>query len=106
MKKIKRDVVVTLTIKTSRVEKIKCNCTVGASSYCNRMMTLLFGIADYLTNCLRMFDHFVKLGLKGLTEVPQEVYCTSQARKWRNSRRIGFSFNSFMHNVVKWPNIL
>ena len=47
MKKIKRDVVVTLTRKTSRVEKIKCNCTVGASSYCNRMMTLLFGIADY-----------------------------------------------------------
>ena len=47
MKKTKRDVVVTLTRKTSREEKIKCNWTVGASSYCNCMMTLLFGIADY-----------------------------------------------------------
>ena len=68
MKKIKRDVVVTLTRKTSRVEKAKCSCPAGASSYCNHIMALLFEIADY--------------SLKGLTEVPQEVSCTSQARKW------------------------
>ena len=65
MKKIKRDVLVTLTRKTSRVEKAKCSCPAGASSYCNHTMTLLFATADY--------------ALKGLTEVPQEVSCTSQA---------------------------
>ena len=68
MKKIKRDVVVTLTRKTSKVEKSKCSCPAGASSYCNQKMALLFEIADY--------------SLKGLTEVPQEVSCSSQARKW------------------------
>ena len=38
------------------------------SSYCNHMMVHLFEIADY--------------SLKGLTDVPQDVSCTSQARKW------------------------
>ena len=63
MKKIKKGVVVTLTGKISRVEKIKCSCPAGASSYCNE-------IVDY--------------SLKGLTEVPQEVFYiyTSQAWKW------------------------
>ena len=37
MKKIKRDVAVTLTRKTSRVEKAKCSCPVGASSYSNHV---------------------------------------------------------------------
>ena len=46
MKKMKRDVV-TLTRKTSRVGKAKCNCLAGASSYCNHIMALLFEIADY-----------------------------------------------------------
>ena len=68
MKKIKRDVVVTLTRKTSRVEKAKCSCPAGASSYCNNIIALLFEIADY--------------PLKHLTEVLQEVSCTGQARKW------------------------
>ena len=53
------------TRKTSRVEKIKCSCPAGASSYCNHIMAFLF---DY--------------SLKGLTEVRQEVSFTSQARKW------------------------
>ena len=69
MKKIKRDVAVTITRKIFRVEKAKCSCPAGASSYCNHIKALLFEIADYY--------------LKGLTEVPQEVFCTSQARKWR-----------------------
>ena len=67
MKKIKSDVLVTLGRKTSRVEKIKCSCPAGASSYCNHVMAILFEIADY--------------SLKGLTEVPQEVSCTGTARK-------------------------
>ena len=57
IKRIKRDVAVTLTRKTSRVEKAKCSCPAGASSYCNHIMTLPFEIADY--------------SLKGLTEVMQ-----------------------------------
>ena len=68
MKKINRDVVVTFTRKTSRVEKIKCSCPTGASSYCNHIIALLSEIAD--------------CSLKGLTEVQQELSCTSQARKW------------------------
>ena len=68
MKKIKRVVVVTLTRKTSTVEKAKCSCPAGASNYCNHIIALLFEIEVY--------------SLKGLTEVPQEVSCTSQARKW------------------------
>ena len=68
MKKIKRDVVVTLTRKTSRVEKVECSCPAGASRYCNYIMALLFEIADY--------------SLKGLTGVPQKVSCFRQARKW------------------------
>ena len=63
-KKIKRDVVVTLLRKTSRVGKAKCRCPTGASSYCNHIMALLFKIGDY--------------SLKDVTEVPQEVSCTSQ----------------------------
>ena len=68
MKKIKRDVAVTLTRKTSIVEKAKCSFPADTSSYCNHTMALLFEFADY--------------SLKDLTEVPQEVYCTSQAKKW------------------------
>ena len=37
MKNIKRDVAVTLTRKTSRVEQAKCNGQAGASSYCNHV---------------------------------------------------------------------
>ena len=57
MEKIKRDVVVTLTRKTSGVEKARCSCPVGASSNCNHIVALLFEIAVY--------------SLKRLTEVPQ-----------------------------------
>ena len=67
-KKIKRDIVVTIPRKTSKVEKAKCSCLGGASCYCNHMIAVLFEIADYF--------------LKGLTEVPQEVSFTSQARNY------------------------
>ena len=82
IKKIKRDAVVTLTIKKSRVEKTKCSCPAGASSCCDHIMALLFEIADY--------------SLKGLTEVPQEVSCTSQARKWGISGEL----DSFKEPVI------
>ena len=63
-KKIKRDAVVTILRKTSRVGKAKCRWPAGASSYCNHIMAFLFKIGDY--------------SLKDVTEVPQEVSCTSQ----------------------------
>ena len=55
MKKIKRDVVGTLTRKASRVEKAKFNCPAGVSRYCNHLIALPFKIVIY--------------SLKSLTEV-------------------------------------
>ena len=90
MKKIKRDVVVTLTRKTSRVEKTKCSRPAGGSSYCNHMITLLFEISD--------------CSLKRLTEVSQEVSCTSQARKWGIPGESG-SFKEPIMNKVVWKDV-
>ena len=68
MKRLKRDVQVTINRKTSKIENSVCTCPAGASSYCNHVMALVLELADY--------------SLKGLKEVPIEVACTSQARKW------------------------
>ena len=67
MKKMKKDVVVTLKRKSSRVEKVKFSCPTGVSSYCNHLIVLLFKILIY--------------SLKGLTEVLQEVSCNGYAGK-------------------------
>ena len=51
-----------------QIQNTKCSCPAGATSYYSHIMALLFEIADYSLKCL--------------TEVQQEVSCTSQARKW------------------------
>ena len=46
----------------------KCSCPAGESGYCNHIMTLLFGIANY--------------SLHQLISIPEEKACTSMARRW------------------------
>lgn len=68
MKKIMRDVEVSINRITGKVEKGSCNCPAGQSGYCNHAMALLLELADY--------------SLKGLKLVPEEKACTSTVRQW------------------------
>ena len=68
MKKVKRNVLVHISRRTSLVEKASCTCPAGKSGYCNHVMALLHELAEY--------------SLNSLEKVPPEKACTSQLRKW------------------------
>ena len=68
MKKVKRNVLVHISRRTSLVEKASCTCPAGKSGYCSHVMALLHELADY--------------SLNSLEKVPPEKACISQLRKW------------------------
>ena len=68
MKKEFRNMNVIIDRKTSKVIKGHCTCPAGNSGYCNHTMALLFELADY--------------SLQQLKVIPQEVSCTSKKRVW------------------------
>lgn len=68
MKQVKRNMCVTLSKESGVVTDAKCNCPAGKSGYCNHLMALLFELADYSLNELKL--------------VPEEVACTSKNRQW------------------------
>ena len=68
MKKVKRNVLVHISRRTSLVEKASCTCPAGKSGYCNHVMALLHELAEY--------------SLNSLEKVPPEKACTSQLCKW------------------------
>jgi len=68
MKKEFRNMYVIIDKKSSKVIKGHCTCPAGKSGYCNHTMALLFELADY--------------SLQQLKVVPQEVSCTSKKRAW------------------------
>ena len=67
MKKVKGNVLVHISRRTSLVEKASCTCPAGKSGYCNHVMALLHELAEY--------------SLNSLEKVPPEKACTSQLRK-------------------------
>ena len=68
MKKDIRSVHIILNRATSQVQNGECSCPAGNSGYCNHVMALLFRLAEYT--------------LKQLVDIPEEIACTSQPRKW------------------------
>ena len=86
MKKVKRHILLSLNIKTSKVAEAKCNCPAGASGYCNHIMALLLELADY--------------SLKQLKSVPKEIACTSQLRKWGVPGEADFHKEPVMNTTI------
>ena len=68
MKAEKRQMNISLNLKTGSVIKGNCTCPAGKSGYCNHVMALLFQLADY--------------SLHQIKTVPTEVACTNKHRQW------------------------
>ena len=62
MKKLNRHVTVHINRKISAVDKASCTCPAGKSGYCNHVMALLYELADYSLQSVK---------------VPSERACTS-----------------------------
>ena len=67
MEKVKRNVLVHISRRTSLVEKALRTCPAGKSGHCYHVMTLLQELAEYFINSLE--------------KVPTKKACTSQLRK-------------------------
>ena len=67
MKKEKRSVAVKLSTITSKVLDGSCSCPAEKSGYCNHVMALLQGLADYSQSQIK--------------SVPEEITCTSRLRQ-------------------------
>ena len=90
MKKVKRNVLVHISRRTSVVEKASCTCPAGKSGYCNHVMALLHELAEYSLNSLE------KAPPEGLHKPVTQMGCT---RRQRDCKRTNNENNNYIPDM-------